>query len=114
MTTMLSRFLFRAVVCVTLGLLAASVLPLGSDPAFGQSAPVTCRTRDSLLTQLEQKYGEVPVAIGIAGGALVELLSTEDGMTWTIILTTPKGLSCLIASGEGWRPLAPVAADPSV
>jgi len=114
MTTMLSRILFRAVVCVTLGLLAVSVLPLGSDPAFGQDAPVTCRARDSLLTQLEQKYGEVPVAIGIAGGALVELLSTEDGMTWTIILTTPKGLSCLIASGEGWRPLAPVAADPSV
>ena len=114
MTTMMGRISIRAVVCVTLGLVAAGVLPLGSDPAFGQGAPVTCRARDSLLTQLEQKYGEVPVAIGVAGGALVELLSTEDGMTWTIILTTPKGLSCLIASGEGWRPLAPVAADPSV
>ena len=114
MTTMMSRISFRAVVCVTLGLLAAGVLPLGSDPAFGQGAPVTCRARDSLLTQLEQTYGEVPVAIGVAGGALVELLSTEDGMTWTIILTSPKGMSCLIASGEGWRPLAPVPTGPSV
>ncbi len=52
MTTMMSRISFRAVVCVTLGLLAAGVLPLGSDPAFGQGAPVTCRARDSLLTQL--------------------------------------------------------------
>lgn len=114
MTTMMSRVSFRAVVCVTLGLLAASVLPLGSNPAFGQDAPAICRARDGLLTQLEQKYGEVPVAIGVAGGALVELLSTEDGMTWTIILTSPQGVSCLIASGEGWRPLTPVATGPAV
>ncbi len=114
MTPMMSRISFRAVVCVTLGLLAAGILPLGSDPAFGQGAPANCRARDSLLTQLEHKYGEVPVAIGVAGGALVELLSTEDGTTWTIILTSPKGMSCLIASGEGWRPLAPVPTGPSV
>jgi len=114
MTTMIRRVSIRAAALVALGLLAAGVLPLGSDPAFGQGAPVTCRARDSLLTQLEQKYGEVPVAIGVAGGALVELLSTEDGMTWTIILTSPKGMSCLIVSGEGWRPLAPVSTDPSV
>ena len=73
-----------------------------------------CRARDSLLTQLEQKYGEVPVAIGVAGGSLVELLSTEDGATWTIILTSPKGMSCLIASGEGWRGLTPKSEGPDV
>ena len=114
MTTMMSRISFRAVVCVTLGLLAAGVLPLGSGPAFGQGAPASCRARDGLLTQLEQKYGEVPVAIGVAGGALVELLSTQDGMTWTIIMTSPQGVSCLIASGEGWRPLTPVMTGPAV
>ncbi len=114
MTTMLRKIFIRAAALVTFGLLAAGVLPLGSDPALGQDAPAICRARDGLLTQLEQKYGEVPVAIGVADGALVELLSTQDGMTWTIILTSPKGVSCLIASGEGWRPLAPVATGPAV
>jgi hypothetical protein len=99
---------------VALGLLAAGVLPLGSGPAFGQGAAQVCASRDGLLTQLEQKYGEVPVAIGVADGRLVELLTAKDGMTWTIILTSPKGVSCLIASGEGWQPLVPVSTDPSV
>jgi len=118
MTTMIRRVSIRAAALVALGLLAAGVLPLGSGPAFGQGAAQVCAARDGLLTQLERKYGEVPVAIGVTGGdgggALIELLTAKDGMTWTIILTTPKGVSCLIASGEGWQPLAPVSTDPAV
>jgi len=114
MTTMLRRVSIRAAALVALGLLAAGVLPLGSGPAFGQGAAQVCAARDGLLTQLERKYGEVPVAIGVADGRLVELLTAKDGMTWTIILTSPQGVSCLIASGEGWQPLAPVSTDPAV
>ncbi len=118
MTTMLRRISFRAAAIVALALVAVGAVPLGSEPASAQGAPAICRARDGLLIQLESKYGEVPVAIGVtggvAGGALIELLTAKDGMTWTIILTTPKGLSCLIASGEGWRPLAPVPSGPSV
>jgi hypothetical protein len=114
MTTMMRRVSIRAAALVALGLLAAGVLPLGSGPAFGQGAAQVCAARDGLLSQLEKKYGEVPVAIGVADGRLVELLTAKDGMTWTIILTSPKGVSCLIASGEGWRPLVPVSTDPSV
>ncbi len=114
MNTMLSRISFRAAACVALGLLAVGGSPLGPDPALAQGAPANCRARDGLLTQLEQKYGEVPVASGVANGALIELLTAKDGMTWTIILTSPKGISCLIASGDGWQPLAPAPTDPSV
>ncbi len=114
MNTMMRRFSFRAAAFVALGLLAVGALPLGSDPALAQGTPALSRARDGLLTQLEQKYGEVPVAIGVADGALIELLTAKDSMTWTIILTSPKGLSCLIASGEGWRPLAPVPPGPTV
>ncbi len=114
MNTLMRRFSFRAAAFVALGLLAVGALPLGSDPALAQGAPAICTARDGLLTQLESKYGETPVAIGVADGALIELLTAKDGITWTIILTSPKGLSCLIASGEGWRPLAPVPSGPSV
>ncbi len=114
MIGMMRRISIRAAAFVALGLLAAGVLPLGSDPALAQGTPALCRARDGLLTQLEQKYGEVTVAIGVADGQLIELLTAKDGITWTIILTSPKGLSCLIASGEGWRPLAPVPPGPTV
>ncbi len=114
MNTMLNRISFRAAACVALVLLAVGAPPLGSDPALAQGAPTNCGVHDNLLTQLEQKYGEVTVAIGVADGALIELLTAKDGITWTIILTSPKGMSCLIASGEGWQPLAPAPTGPSV
>ena len=124
MSTMLRRISFRAAAFLAFALLAAGVLPLGAGPlgalalgagpASAQSAPAICTARDGLLSQLERKYGEVPVAIGVAEGALIELLTAKDGITWTIILTSPQGRSCLIASGEGWRPLVPVSSDPSV
>ena len=36
-------------------------------------------------------------------GGLVEVLSTDDGDTWTIIVTDPRGQSCLLTHGEGLR-----------
>ena len=114
MSTKMRRISFRAAAFLAFALLAVGALPLGPGPASAQGAPAICTARDGLLSQLEQKYGEVPVAIGVADGALIELLTAKDGTTWTIILTSPKGLSCLIASGEGWRPLAPVLSGPSV
>ena len=44
------------------------------------------------------------MAFGVtANGGLLEVLTTKDGSTWTIILSTPRGLTCLTAAGEGWR-----------
>ncbi len=68
-----------------------------------------------MLGHLAQKYQEVPVAIGVTNrGGLVEVLTTGDGKTWTIIISTPDGQSCLVAAGEGWRavPKAAGSADP--
>ncbi len=128
MSPMLRRISFRAISWGVWGLLAVGALELGalglgSGAASAQGAPATCGARDGVLSQLESKYGEVPVAVGVTGGAgggaggggaLIEVLTAKDGMTWTIILTTPQGLSCLVASGEGWRPLAPAPEGPSV
>ena len=36
-------------------------------------------------------------------GGLVEVLTTGDGDTWTIIVSTPNVVSCMLATGEGWR-----------
>ena len=76
------------------------------SPAAGQG--IACIDRDAVIEQLDRKYQEAPVAVGITNsGDLVEVLTTSDGSTWTIIVTTPQGMSCLVAAGEGWRTLKP-------
>ncbi len=63
-----------------------------------------CNERDDVLALLAKKYKETPIAAGVTNtGGLVEVLSDEKGGTWTIIVTTPQGMSCLVAAGEGWR-----------
>lgn len=76
--------------------------------SFLQAAPASaqpqCGMRASILEVLDQKYGETPVAVGVTeGGGLLEVISSADGVTWSILVTSPEGVACLVAAGEGWR-----------
>lgn len=67
------------------------------------SAQVVCKDRTTFLRHLGASYSEAPVAIGLANnGSVIEVLSSQGGGTWTIIVTKPSGLSCIVASGEAW------------
>jgi hypothetical protein len=67
--------------------------------------PSVCGDRSAVLTTLGGRYAEKTVSMGLAGnGTVVEVLSSEDG-TWTIIMTAPNGVSCLLAAGDYWRRL---------
>ncbi len=81
--------------------------------ADGAAAQPQCNDRKQVLDLLAQKYKEAPVASGVTNnGGLVEVLTDNKGGTWTIIVTTPQGVSCLVAAGEGWRKMEQVALDP--
>ncbi len=81
--------------------------------AWPAAAAPQCNQRDSVLSMLRSKYQEQPVAVGVTNnGGLVEVLSTGDGNTWSIIITSPQGMSCLVAAGEGWRSIERIAMDP--
>lgn len=68
------------------------------------AAQPQCNDRKQVIDLLAQKYKEAPVAAGVTNnGGLVEVLTDGKGGTWTIIVTTPEGVSCLVAAGEGWR-----------
>lgn len=88
--------------------LAVLFLLVSASDVAGQQLP--CGPRDQALKQLAAEYGEAPVASGVMGnGNLIELLTSPSG-TWTILVTRPGGVSCLIATGEGWqdgKPLVP-------
>lgn len=81
----------------------AALLTVGVNGHVQAQSP-QCNDRDVVLDLLSQKYKEHPVAVGVANnGGLVEVLTSADGETWSIIITSPKGMSCLVAAGEGWR-----------
>lgn len=79
-------------------------------PAAGQGR---CDSRERLVAQLAERYRETPIALGVdSGGGLIEVLAAADGSTWTIVITSPQGRSCMVAAGEGWRAVPWEAAEP--
>jgi hypothetical protein len=81
--------------------------------ASAAAAQPQCNDRTHVLELLAKKYKEAPIAAGVTNsGGLIEVLSDGKGGTWTIIVTTPQGMSCLVAAGEGWRSVEKLALDP--
>lgn len=88
---------------------ALALLGVGT-PAMSQqmSAPQmpVCHERTEALHYLRSNYDEQPVALGLANnGGVIEVLANPDGKTWTILITTPDGHTCPLASGVGWESL---------
>ena len=78
------------------------------------SAQSVCASHAEVLKQLGSAYSEAQVAIGLASnGGVVEVFSTDDGSSWTIVMTMPTGRSCVVASGEAWEQTTKVALGPT-
>lgn len=81
----------------------AVALP-GPDAAAGPY----CADRDDIVRQLEQKYGETRRSLGVSSGkGVFEIYVLDETGSWTIILTNPRGRSCLMAAGEHWEAVEP-------
>lgn len=75
---------------------------LGSAAAEAQSR---CGPRQAILEVAWQQYRERPVATALAaGGAVLEVLATRGGETFTMLHTGSNGISCVFATGESWQP----------
>lgn len=78
--------------------MAAFLLPQSA------AAQVLCGERAAVLAGLAERFAEQPAAAGLAAnGQVVELLVAPDG-SWTLLLSRPDGVSCLIGGGVGWAP----------
>ncbi len=82
-------------------LASAALAVILACPAYANQ----CGPRADVLKHLAETYGESRQSIGMAvNGAVVETFASESG-GWTITATTPDGLTCLVASGEGFENL---------
>ncbi|MER9234179.1 hypothetical protein NKI56_19120 [Mesorhizobium sp. M0622] len=90
---------------------ALVLVAMFSIPAAAEAGSPLCASRPEILKQLSTRFKEAPVALGLAkNGSVVEVLTSDDGETWTIMVSQPNGPSCLVAAGEGWEELKRVGA----
>ncbi|HEV8392333.1 MAG TPA: hypothetical protein VGQ35_20935 [Dongiaceae bacterium] len=103
----------RVLTLVTAAVLAAVLSALG-QPADAESTnrPILqiCRTHAEIEAKLLSDFGERKLGHGISGdGNLVELFTAPSG-TFTVVKTSPHGVSCIVDFGESWQTLTPLEA----
>jgi len=82
-------------------------------PTAASSQGTNCIPRDVLAERLNEQYDETRRSIGLnAQGNIVEVYA-KDGGTWTIVLTTPNGLSCITAVGDYYQQFEVLLGDPT-
>ena len=96
------------------GLALAMALPTAVAVQAEDLNSSVCGPRDKIIERLSARYAERQSAIGMtSGGSLVELFISPNG-TWTFVHTTTDGLTCLLAAGQNWEALTPVAVEEEV
>ncbi|MEM0946992.1 MAG: hypothetical protein AAGK37_06275 [Pseudomonadota bacterium] len=86
--------------------LGFGLLMILASHAFGQTAR-NCGPRDKVVSTLGDLYGETRQSIGIGtSGQVMEVYANLDEGTWTITITLPSGMTCLMASGQSFEALA--------
>jgi hypothetical protein len=68
-----------------------------------------CAPRDMVVQRLATGYGESRQSMGLgANNQVIEVFASSETGTWTITVTTPAGMTCLVASGQAFEELAEV------
>ena len=82
---------------------------------IAHSAP-QCDSREAVTALLADRYAETRSAVGIAGqAAVMELYASDETGTWSITMTLPDGIMCLMASGSNYEVVTedPSSGDPA-
>jgi hypothetical protein len=92
---------------------AATLVALFAGAASAQNA-APCGEREKILEHLAANYKEIPIARGLdSHGRVLEVLASEDGQTWTILVTMPNGITCLVESGIAFEQMQVAMVDPA-
>lgn len=80
--------------------LAAALIVL---PTIAGAEMLPCASHDQIVTMLARDYKEAPEALGITQDGMLLEVFVSDSRSWTVLLTTAAGVSCIAASGENWE-----------
>ncbi|MEM7212573.1 MAG: hypothetical protein AAF479_11885 [Pseudomonadota bacterium] len=83
---------------------AFALIPVCVAFSTSAQAQMVCGARGDIISQLEKKYGETRRSVGLQQGrGVVEIFASEKSGSWTILVTDPRGKSCLMAAGEAFQ-----------
>ena len=72
------------------------------------SAQSACLPHEKMTDLLDGRYSEQRIAAGLeTGGRLIEVFATADRRTWTLVMSTADGASCVVAAGLEWQDVEP-------
>ena len=68
-----------------------------------------CASRDDVVKHLANTFGESRQSVGLgSNNVMVEVFASQTSGSWTIVITSPTGLTCLVASGQAFEAVAEV------
>ena len=87
-------------------LTAASALYLMLVTDAAAQNPRHCGPREIVVDRLAQGFGETRQSMGLgANNSVMEVFASDASGTWTITVTSPTGVTCLVASGQAFEEL---------
>lgn len=98
---------------LTVGVVLLTLALAALAPAAQAQDTASCAPRDRVVERLAATYGETRRSMGLgANNALVEVFASDDSGSWTITVTLPSGLTCLVASGQSYETMADAIQPP--
>jgi hypothetical protein len=95
--------MYKRLISAALVFGAAALAP----PASAQMV-FPCFVRSELAQTLTDTFREMAHGAGLQGATrLVELWISPETGTFTVLLSHPNGISCVLASGIGWETFLP-------
>jgi hypothetical protein len=96
--------------------LIAGLLPVmeASARTPGAAARMPCHDYQKIVETLDKRYGESPVSLGLqTNGNVLQVFSSPESGSWTILSVAPSGIGCIVAAGKSWHDQTPRSTDPS-
>ncbi|MEM9043485.1 MAG: hypothetical protein AAGC81_02235 [Pseudomonadota bacterium] len=74
------------------------------SPAQSQESARLCGDRVQIVERLKSVYGETMSGGGLRNSSSIfEVWRSLESGTWTILMTQPNGVTCVMAAGTDWR-----------
>ncbi|SHJ87109.1 hypothetical protein SAMN05444000_11499 [Shimia gijangensis] len=86
--------------------LIVSGLLFGMAATAPPAHAANCAMRDTVVERLSTMYSEALTAGGLQGKqnstTFIEVWASKESGTFTVIITNPQGVSCVVAAGTDW------------
>jgi hypothetical protein len=89
-------------VCLVAGLTLTAASAQAQLPSVPARMP--CHDYHKIAETLGKRYGEQPVSLGMqTNGHVLQVFTSPESGSWTILSVAPSGIGCIVAAGRGWQ-----------